>query len=358
MNKFLYLIAALALLACSNDESNSSDDGQGDYMATPLPLEVPALLQQRLPAPIIPADNLQTVEGVALGKKLFFDPILSADNSMACADCHRPANSFTDPRQFSIGITGSPGFRNSMPLYNIAWNKFNKFNWDGSATSLEAQAFEPVRNPVEMNNTWPNVETSLQSHDQYPELFEAAFGTQTIDSVLVTKALAQFMRTLISGNSKFDRFLLGEATLTEAEQNGFDIFMDEQRGDCFHCHGDRNNPLWTDNSFHNNGLDTEFDDPGLGGVTGDPQQMGLFKSPSLRNLAYTAPYMHDGRFQTLEEVIDHYSEGLVYSPTIDPLMKTVAQGGVQLSEQDKADLKAFLLALSDPEFITNPDFQK
>lgn len=347
----------MCLFGCTSDNGDGTNDGQGDYMATPLPLEVPLLFQQRLPNPTIPADNPQTVEGVALGKKLFFDPILSADNTMACADCHRPANAFTDPRQFSIGITGSPGFRNSMPLYNIAWNSTQKFNWDGSSPSLEAQAFEPVTNPVEMNNTWPNAVASLQSHGQYPELFEAAFGTQIIDSVKVTKALGQFLRTLISGNSRFDRYLLGELTLTESELNGFEVFMDESRGDCFHCHGDRNNPLWTDNSFHNNGLDSEFDDPGLGGVTGDPQQIGLFKSPSLRNLAYTAPYMHDGRFQTLDEVIDHYSEGLVYSPTIDPLMKTVAEGGVQLSEQDKADLKAFLLSLSDPDFINNPDFR-
>jgi cytochrome c peroxidase len=175
---------------------------------------------------------------------------------------------------------------------------------------------------------------------------------------MITKAIAQFERTLISGNSKFDQFLRKETILTPEEQNGFDVFMDEAKGDCFHCHGSDNNPLWTDNKFHNNGLDATFTDVGFGNVTGDPNDNGKFKSPSIRNLAFTAPYMHDGRFSTLEEVINHYSEGLKKSATIDPLMKNVAKGGVQLSTQDKADLKAFLLTLSDNDFVENPSFQK
>ena len=134
--------------------------------------------------------------------------------------------------------------------------------------------------------------------------------------------------------------------------------MDETRGDCFHCHGSDNNPLWTDNKFHNNGLDETFADLGLGAVTGDPNDNGKFRSPSLRNLKFTAPYMHDGRFATLEEVINHYSEGLKISSTIDPLMKKANQGGVQLSDKDKADLKAFLLSLSDANFVNNHDFQQ
>ena len=132
--------------------------------------------------------------------------------------------------------------------------------------------------------------------------------------------------------------------------------MDESKGDCFHCHGSENNPLWTDNKFHNNGLDSSLTDLGLGRVTGDPSDNGKFKSPSLRNLIFTAPYMHDGRFSTIDEVINHYSEGLQNSPTIDPLMKKVTQGGVQLSPQEKANLKAFLLSLTDEEFISNPNF--
>ena len=207
-----------------------------------------------------------------------------------------------------------------------------------------------------MASNWARVEEKLQQHSEYPNLFNKAFGSSTIDSTLVTKAIAQFERTLISSNSKFDKFLLGEVSLTPEEQEGFNVFMDENRGDCFHCHGSENNPLWTDNIFHNNGLDETFTDLGLGAVSGDPADNGKFKSPSLRNLAFTAPYMHDGRFNTLDEVINHYSEGLKHSSTIDPLMKKVAQGGVGLSVEDKAALKAFLLSLSDYEFINNSAF--
>ena len=346
---------ALLLTICFSCENESVE--QYVSIPTPSPLQIPQFFVDNILNPVIPIDNPQTVEGIALGKKLFFDPILSANNTQACADCHAPENAFSDADRFSDGIDGILGNRNSMPLFNLAWNYNERFFWDGRVFSLEHQAFEPVTNPVEMHNTWAQVEQKLQQHTEYPSLFNSAFGTSTIDSTLVTKAIAQFERTLISSNSKFDKFLLGEATLTPEEENGFNVFMDETRGDCFHCHGNDKNPLWTDNIFHNNGLDETFIDIGLGKVTGDPADNGKFKSPSLRNLAFTAPYMHDGRFATLEEVINHYSEGLQNSPTIDPLMKKVANGGVHLTEQDKDDLKAFLLSLSDYEFINNPDFQ-
>lgn len=330
-------------MACSNTTETS-------YVATPSPLEIPELFKNTILAPIIPINNPQTQEGVALGEKLFFDPILSLDNSQACADCHAPENAFSDSDQFSDGVDGTLGSRNSMPLFNLAWNYDEKFFWDGSAFSLEHQAFVPVSDPTEMKNTWPKVEQKLQQDKAYPILFERAFGTAKIDSTLVTKAIAQFERTLISSNSRFDKFLMGEIELTTQELNGFNVFMDENKGDCFHCHGSDKNPLWTDNKFHNNGLDETFTDLGLGAVTGDPADDGKFKSPSLRNLKFTAPYMHDGRFSTLDEVINHYSKGLKHSPTIDPLMKKVVQGGVGLSTQDRADLKAFLLTLSDYTF--------
>ena len=325
-------------------------------MAKPSPLQIPQLFEDNILNPVIPTNNPQTVEGIALGKKLFFDPILSRDNTQACADCHMPENAFSDTDRFSDGIDGAFGPRNSMPLFNLAWNYDDRFFWDGRIFSLEHQAFQPVTSPIEMHNTWSNVEQDLQEHSEYPNLFNLAFGSSTIDSTLVTKAIAQFERTLISSNSKFDKYLLNEVTLTSEELNGFNIFMDETKGDCFHCHGSDKNPLWTDNAFHNNGLDVTFTDLGFGKVTGDPADNGKFKSPSLRNLVFTAPYMHDGRFATLDDVINHYSEGLQNSSTIDPLMKKVAQGGVQLSTQEKANLKAFLLTLSDPEFISNPAF--
>jgi len=345
----LFLLTSLFIISCSKKDN--------DYVPSPLSLNIPPLFAEKLTDPVIPATNPQTVEGISLGRKLFYDPILSADNTQACAGCHSPENAFTDPRQFSIGIDGIAGTRNSMPLFNMAWNFNQKFFWDGRAPNLEAQILEPVVNPIEMHNTWENASASLQATNDYPELFSKAFGTETIDKTLVSKAIAQFLRTLISGNSKFDKHLAGQATLTPSELHGLDVFLDESKGDCFHCHGNPSSPLWTDNVFHNNGLDETFTDRGLGESTGDPRDFGLFKSPSLRNLAYSAPYMHDGRFATLDDVINHYSEGLVYSETIDPLMKTIADGGVNLSEEDKADLKAFLLTLSDPSFITNPDFQ-
>ncbi|GAA4268558.1 cytochrome-c peroxidase [Hyunsoonleella aestuarii] len=348
-NSYIIILLTFIYTSCSNESVET-------YVSTPSPLEIPQLFEARILNPIIPNDNPQTTEGIALGKKLFFDPILSGNNSQACADCHAPENAFSDSDRFSDGIDGSLGNRNSMPLFNLAWNYDEKFFWDGNTFSLEHQAFVPVSDLTEMASDWQDVEEKLQQHLEYPNLFNLAFGTSKIDSVKVTKALAQFQRTLISSNSKFDKFLLGEAVLTPEEQNGFNVFMDENRGDCFHCHGSESNPLWTDNIFHNNGLDKTFTDLGLGAVTGDPADNGKFKSPSLRNLAFTAPYMHDGRFATLEEVINHYSEGLKNSSTIDPLMKKVNQGGVQLSMQDKADLKSFLLSLSDYEFINNSAF--
>ena len=278
---------------------------------------------------------------------------LSINNTIACVDCHAPENAFTDSDKFSDGVDGIFGNRNSMPLFNLAWNYDEKFFWDGNTFSLEHQAFVPVTDPFEMKSNWADVESKLQQHAEYPSLFEKAFGASNIDSSLVTKAIAQFERTLISANSKFDKFLLGELNLSPEELNGFNVFMDEAKGDCFHCHGSDKNPLWTDNIFHNNGLDETFADLGLGAVTGDPADNGKFKSPSLRNLEFTAPYMHDGRFASLDDVINHYSQGLKNSSTIDPLMKKVDQGGVGLTDKDKADLKAFLLSLSDYDFINS-----
>ena len=351
--QLIVLSVLFVFISCS-----SSDDNGNTYTATPVSLEIPQLFEQLLLPPYIPANNPQTVEGITLGRKLFYEPLLSGDGTQACADCHLAENAFTDPDRFSTGIDGSIGDRNAMPIYNMAWNFNEKFFWDGRAIGIEGQALGPVENPIEMNNTWPNAVATLQATSNYPELFSQAFGTSTITKELVTKAIAQFERTMISGNSRFDQYLLGDQNaVTTSEINGFNIFMDEERGDCFHCHGSDSNPLWTDNDFHNNGLDSSFEDVGLGEATGDPLDNGKFKSPSLRNLAYTAPYMHDGRFETLEEVINHYSEGLVYSETIDPLMKNIAEGGAHLTEEDKADLKAFLLSLSEPGFTTNPDFQ-
>lgn len=351
-NKYLFLLPTFFLLMnCASKEEEI-------YIPVPYKLKIPQLFSEKLIAPIIPANNPLTEEGVVLGKKLFFDTLLSGDETQSCATCHNPQKAFTDSKKFSRGIKGDLGKRNAMPLFNLAWNFDERFNWDGSEFGLEKQALEPVRNPIEMHANWQTVAEKLQQNATYRELFLKAFGPLEIDSILVAKALAQFQRTLISGSSKFDKYLQGEATLTPEEQDGFTIFMEEAKGDCFHCHGSDNNPLWTDNQFHNNGLDAIFTDLGLGAITGDPNDNGKFKTPTIRNLAFTAPYMHDGRFETLDEVIEHYSTGLKPSITISPLMKKVPQGGVGLSTEEKAALKAFLLSLSDYDFISNPSFQE
>ncbi|WP_289046252.1 cytochrome c peroxidase [uncultured Olleya sp.] len=352
-NWFIFTLFVVIISGCSSETTTREED----YIPIPYQLEIPTLFAEKLIDPRIPINNKLTVEGVTLGKRLFFDNILSVDGTKACASCHLPQNAFSDPNQFSQGVTTTLGTRNSMPLFNLAWNFDDKYFWDGHALGLENQALEPVIDTNELgNDSWEPVEAKLNNHEEYPKLFKQAFGTSVITKQLVAKAIAQFERTLISGNSKFDKFSNGEISLTPQEQNGLNIFMSEDKGDCFHCHGNPNNPLWTDNQFHNNGLDATFSDLGLGLISGNPNDNGKFKSPSLRNLAYTAPYMHDGRFATLEEVIEHYSTGLQDSDTIDTLMKKVDQGGVQLTTEDKADLKAFLLTLSDPTFINNPDF--
>ncbi|MDG2193677.1 MAG: cytochrome c peroxidase [Polaribacter sp.] len=346
---FFYTFILVIASSCSKESSEV-------YVPVLKPIEIPRLFENLLIAPIVPSNNPQTEEGILLGKKLFFDPILSANNTQSCSSCHDPQFAFADNKKFSEGIDGKLGNRNSMPLFNMAWNFDEKFFWNGRSNSIEEQALEPVRNPVEMHNTWVKAMASLQDNLQYPDLFFAAFGTRKIDSTLVAKALAQFERTLISSSAKFDKYLAGTAQLTASELSGFNVFMNEAKGDCFHCHGSDKNPLWTDNKFHNNGLDN-FPSKGLESVTGNSSDRGKFKTPSIRNLAFTTPYMHDGRFATIDAVINHYSEGLKTSRTIDPLIKKVEQGGVQLSPKEKADLKAFLLTLSDNDFIKNAAFQ-
>lgn len=324
-------------------------------------MEVPA----NFPPMPIPADNPFTEEGVALGRFLFYEELLSGDNTMSCASCHSPEVAFTDDgNQFSTGIDGIQGTRNAMALINLAWD--TRFFWDGRVLTIEDQILRPVRDPIEMHETWTNAMAELQAHDAYPGLFDAAFGTTEVDSLLAAKALAQFMRTMISGDSPFDRFQRGQGLLSFEASSGLGLWDREggfppavpigQGGfDCFHCHptaGGR----FTDGLLHNNGLDSQFTDLGAGGITGLASDMGRFKTPTLRNIALTAPYMHDGRFQTLEEVVEHYNSGGHPSPTVDVFMKYTT-GGLQLTPEKKQYLLAFLNSLTDTEFVNNPAFQ-
>jgi cytochrome c peroxidase len=358
MKTIIFIIGVLMLAnSCRKDPSVDVAD------TTPYVVEYPERISKYIPPMSIPADNPMTVEGVELGRMLFYEELLSGDNTMSCSSCHDPSLSFSDTGAVSFGVDGLPGERNSMPLINLGW--MDHLFWDGRKPSMETQAFAPVTDVVEMHEDWANAVSELQADSQYPFLFERAFGSKTIDSVMVAKALAQFERTLISGNSPMDKFMNTSFTFGSsgwsmddelAAYQGFIIFREEEKGDCIHCHGDSFNPLWTDNLFHNNGLDAVITDKGLGKFTGNPSDDGKFKTPTLRNLAFTAPYMHDGRFETLDEVINHYSEGLHYSPTIDPLMKKVDDGGVQLTPDEKFYLKMFLISLSDSTFITDERF--
>ena len=306
-----------------------------------------------------------TKEGVSLGRMLFYEERLSGDNSMSCATCHAPENSFTDPNQFSTGIDGIAGTRNSMALINLGWQKF--FFWDGRAKSLEDQILEPIPNPIEMHQKWKDAVSKLQQDVEYRNMFYKAFGEEGIDSIKVSKAIAQFIRTMISGSSKYDVMYKFENSLllnsvdqsilssvSPEEWAGYDLFKSLNGADCLHCHS---GILMHINKFSNNGLDATFTDQGRGAITGSPNDMGRFKIPTLRNIALTAPYMHDGRFGTLDEVIEHYSSELVSSPTIDPLMEHLSSGGVQLDSQEKDLLKKFLMTLTDYSFINNPEFQ-
>ena len=324
-----------------NPNAITEDQSCNYFNTTPYVIETP----YGFPDMKIPFDNPMTVEGIALGEKLFKDPILSADKTQACINCHQQKFSFSDPIQFSTGIDNIQGNRNASALINLGWN--TSFNWDGSSLTLEEQAFEPVTNSIEMHNTWMNVELELNSHSNYPFLFKQAFNINYIDSIHIVKAIAQFERTLISTNSKLDRYLKNEEQLTISELNGYAIFNTE-KGDCFHCHSTN---MFMDNLFHNNGLDNEpFTDLGRAKVTSNASDNGKFKTPTLRNVEMTAPYMHDGRFATLEEVVEHYDSGGKYSTTVDPLMKKLGVG-LQLSNQEKIDLVSYLKTLTDNEFI-------
>ena len=331
------------------------------HIPTPYQLDIPS----HFPAMEIPEDNPMTVEGVELGRYLFYEKKLSGDNTMSCASCHAPSSSFSDPNQFSTGIDGLQGTRNSMVLINLGWNKF--FFWDGRAKTLEEQILMPVKDPIEMHEIWPRAMFKLNKDFEYKNRFYKAFNTELADSTHAAKAIAQFLRTMISGKSKFDVMYKFEnglplssqeqsiySGITVNEWGGYDLFKSLNGADCFHCH---NGPLMQVQKFSNNGLDATFIDKGRGAITGNANDDGKFKVPTLRNIAYSAPYMHDGRLATLDDVINHYSHFIQMSPTIDPLIEFASQGGVQLDAQEKSLIKQFLLTLSDEEFINNPAFR-
>jgi len=327
------------------------------------------------PQPDLPRDNPLTVEGVQLGSKLFFDRRLSSGDRQSCATCHRSDEAFSQPRRFSRGVDGDIGTRNAMALENLAWK--SSFFWDGRAKTLREQVLQPIQNPIEMHESLANVveklrrsrgnETQISKNSQrlitssptdidYPRLFKNAFGSPEISANRMARALEQFLLVQTSFNSKFDRVMLGAAQFSDEEARGHVLFNTEydpyhgQHGaDCFHCHG---GPLFQSQNFANNGLDSAFHDLGLYKTTQRAGDEGKFSVPSLRNVAVTAPYMHDGRFQTLDEAIEHYCTDMKRSATLDPNLAKHPDGGVPLSAADKKALVAFLKTLTDEKFLT------
>ena len=307
------------------------------------------------PQPALPLDNPLTEEGVELGRRLFNDTTLSINNRQSCASCHLAATGFADARKYSLGAEGQAGTRNAMPLFNLAWK--GSFFWDGRAPTLRAQALEPIQNLIEMHETLTNVVAKLRSTGEYKALFTRAFGSPEITPDRLARALEQLLLTQISCGSKFDRSLASEVELSDEEKRGFELFHTEydprreQFGaDCFHCHG---GPLFQSQTFANNGLDSVFTDLGRHDATRKDGDKGKFAVPSLRNIALTAPYMHDGRFTTLEEVVGHYTGGVKRSATLDPNLAKHPDGGVPLSAQDKRALVAFLKTLTDERLASN-----
>jgi cytochrome c peroxidase len=347
-----WLLAAVAMtvVACS------TTDPEPDKWPDPDPVTIQPAGFTTMP---VPADNRLTRQGINLGRRLFYDPILSADSTQSCATCHEIDRAFADDRRFSIGITLQEGDRNAPTIINAAW--LETAFWDGRAASLEDQALGPVANPIEMAESWPNVVNKLQRHATYPDLFGRAFGSDQITRDRVVKAIAQFERTFVSNNSKFDVWLdtrdTQAAGFSAAAERGLQLFNSE-RADCFHCH--QINSLLTDNRFHNIGVDSDFNDPdvdrGRENITGNPGDLGLFKTPTLRNVEFTAPYMHDGRFATLTDVVQHYNSGGFDSATLDPLLRKRGVG-LGLTDQEVADIVEFLKTFSDPTFISNPDLK-
>jgi cytochrome c peroxidase len=325
----------------------------------PYTLNYPAYFGGRF---TIPEDNPMTEEGVQLGRMLFYETKLSGNNQLSCASCHQQSLAFTDGKKFSAGVDGSHTKRNSMSLANLLWVR--NFFWDGRSESLEAQAVFPLTNSHEMAQELSESVLKLEQTAGYPNLFDRAFGSPEITEDRIVKALAQFERTLISADAPYDRYLEGNYALSEEELRGMNLFMNgpspqnKIRGaNCGHCHG---TPKLFKELFHNNGLDTLPTDIGRMEFTGQESDLGRFRVPTLRNIAVTAPYMHDGRFNTLDEVLNHYNEHIQPSSTLSTFLIDISNEpdgrSLSLAADEKKAIVAFLQLLTDSTFITNPEF--
>ena len=301
----------------------------------PVVLEYPS----NWPKPVYDfSKNPLTKAGIELGRKLFYDPILSRDSTVSCSNCHLSFTAFTHvDHAVSHGIQDRIGTRNSLALSNLAWSRH--FMWDGAVNHLDMQALAPIAHPAEMDENIAHVVQKLRRSLPYPTLFLRAFGDSLVSGEHVLKAIAQFELTLVSANSRYDRVQSGAEQFTEQEQNGYRLFQKN----CASCHTE---PFFTNQGFEKNGLpvDTFFNDFGRMMVTQNPVDSLKFKVPTLRNIEFSYPYMHDGRFKKLREVVQYYAQ----SPTFE--------GKITLTPNERVDLVAFLLTLTDKEFLFNKDF--
>lgn len=348
IKKFILILFILGIII---NNSCRKDKAESDH-ATPYILKIP----KGFPQPVIPAENPLTVEGIQLGRMLYYDPILSS-NGKSCSTCHKNDRSYSTPL-----FTTKTGEKISVPPHvNLAWNP--TYNWDGSESTLEHLCLGDF-GPDFFNTNMSDLVYKLTNHPQYPHFFNVAFNVIDISQLTydelqlkIVYAISQFIRTMISSESKLDKVMKHEANFTPEEWDGFQTFETE-RGDCFHCHG---HPLLTSNTFNNNGLDTVHEGRNLGRylVTKSQHDVGKFSAPTLRNIELTAPYMHDGRFKTLEEVVEFYNSGVHWnSPNIDPLMtKPAKEYGLKLTPTQKTNLVKFLKTLTDTSFINNSAFK-
>lgn len=300
----------------------------------------------------MPSDNQITNEGATLGRVLFYDKKLSVNNTIACASCHLQEKAFSDPHKLSTGFHGEQTHRQAMAIFNMQYHR--SFFWDQRAATLEEQVLMPIQNEIEMGMTLPDLVQKLQNISYYPPLFEAAFGSSEISDKVVAKALAQFIRSITSFRSKYDEGMENNfVNFSALESDGKTLFM-SGKFNCNHCHVTEN---FFENDARNNGLETEILDKGRGGITNQSADVGTFATPSLRNIEVTAPYMHDGRFQTLEQVIEHYNSGLKQNPNLDDRLTTTRRTGgparqYNMTEYQKTALVAFLKTLTDKTLLT------
>lgn len=341
------IASAIAVLSPTIAAASEPDDQANRAGITPVGKPVKIKAPLGLPPIPIPPDNPPTEETIALGRRLYYDPGLSADGTVSCATCHAPDLSFRDGKALSNGVAGQLGSRRAPTVVNAAYNTLQF--WDGRAPSLEKQAEGPLTNPVEMANTLEGVVNYVQSDPRYRALFARAWGTKEITIDLVTRSIGSFERTVVIGNSPFDRFYYrgDKKALSPAAQRGLKLFLNQKKGNCSVCHviGKRY-ALFTDNKFHNIGVGADtsgnFEDVGRYVQTKSASDMGAFKTPTLRNIAKTAPYMHDGSLATLKDVVDHYVGGGTSNPHLDKEIHALAF----LTFNERADLKAFLESLT------------